>query len=191
MNAMVTRVVLATVLLLIPILAFGQIPNGGFENWTAGALDGWFINNIPPLYATCSATADAHSGSQALYGVVVSSIAGNAGPTIQSGVDGTGFAYAQRPTAFTGWYKFSPQAGDRFGVNVGLFKGGVEGTAVGIAAIAPSAAVSSYTQFTANFVYQTADVPDVCVVQIMIVGPDVANAVPHVGSNYFLDDIAL
>jgi len=185
-----TRFVSMVSLILFPFLAFSQIPNGGFENWTDGSLDGWFINNVAGMYTTVTASTASHSGTYALQGTAVTFFTTVMTPTIQSGSDGSGFAYSQRPAAFTGWYKFAPQGGDRFGVNVGLFKGGINGTGVGIAAIAPSVAVTSWTQFSAPFVYQTNDIPDTCIVQIMIVGPDVGNTTPHVGSTYYLDDIA-
>ena len=57
-------------------------------------------------------------------------------PSIQTGADGRGFAYSQRPSLVTGWYKYAPVQGDRFGVNVWLYKGGINGTQVAYAASA-------------------------------------------------------
>ena len=94
-------------------------------------------------------------------------------PVPQSGPDAEGFAFAQRPTSIRGDYQFHPAAssGDRFGVKVGLYKGGVNGMSAAIAAIAPSATATSYTQFTATFNYVSSDVSDACVIQFQFVGP--------------------
>ena len=174
-------------------ISFGQIPNAGFEYWTADTLNGWWVNNVPSAYVTITQSTTAHSGSIAVRGDVVTFFTTIALPTIQSGVDGRGFAYTQHPSSFTGYYKFFPAAGsgDRFGVNVGLYKGGVEGIHVGIAAMVQSDTVSSYAQFTASFNYSATDTPDTCVIQFQIVGPGTgAQATPHVGSYFLLDDIA-
>ena len=172
---------------------FAQIPNAGFENWTAGSPTGWFANNVPAVYTTITSSTTMHSGSYAVRGDVINFLSNPVQPLIQSGTDAQGFAYTQRPTAFTGYYEFFPAAssGDRFAINVLLFKGGVSGTAVAVAAAAPSTSLSSYTQFTVPFVYVTADTPDTCVIQIQIVGPGTGGqATPHVGSYFLLDDIA-
>jgi hypothetical protein len=191
MNQMATRFLSTLALFLLPLLAFSQIPNGGFEDWTTGDPDGWATSNIVGMITPVTRVTSPHSGTYALYGEAKAFYTAIIGPTIQSGADATGFPYSQRPAVFTGWYKFAPQGGDRFGVNVGLFKGGVEGINVAIAAIAPSVAVGSWTQFSASFVYQTSDIPDVCVVQIQIVGSAPPTYMPTVGSSYYLDDIAL
>jgi hypothetical protein len=180
-------------ILFLPGIGFGQIPNAGFENWTNDTVDGWWSNNVAPLYTTVTQSTNAHSGSIAIRGEVVAFYTNVAPPTIQSGVDGRGFAYSQRPSSFTGYYRFFPAAGsgDRFGVNVGLYKGGVDGTHIGIAAAVQSDTVSSYTQFTISFNYSNPDTPDTCVIQFQIVGPGTGtDATPHVGSYFLLDDIA-
>ncbi len=180
-------------LLCSPGLSFGQIPNAGFENWTGDTLTGWWSNNVAPLYATISKTTTAHGGTYAVRGVVVSLYTQTIQPALQSGVAGRGFSFTQRPTTFTGYYEFSPAgtSGDRFAANVVLYKGGTVGTQVGVAAVALSTAVSSYTQFTATFNYLTSDTPDTCVIQFQIVGPGTgAQASPTVGSYFLLDDIA-
>jgi hypothetical protein len=110
-------------------------------------------------------------------------------PVIQCGPKARGFAYNQKPVSFTGYYKFFPQGGDKFAINVGLYKGGIDGIHVAIAASAPTTAYSGYTQFDVPFVYQTSDTPDTCIVQISIVGPITGND-GHVGSYFLLDDIS-
>jgi hypothetical protein len=85
---------------------------------------------------------------------------------------------------------FSRRGGDRFSINVALFKGGVNGTPIAVAAAALSPSVAAYTQFNVPFQYFSGDTPDTCVVQIMIIGPTIGND-QHEGSYFILDDIAL
>ena len=182
-----------TTLVLLSATAFAQIPNAGFENWTNDTITGWWSNNVAPLYATISKTTTAHGGSYGVRGDVVQFYTQTVQPALQSGANARGFAYAQRPSSFTGYYQFSPAAssGDRFAVNVVLYNGGVTGTQVGVAAAALPTFISSYTQFTATFNYLNSDVPDTCIIQFQIVGADTgAQAAPHIGSYFLLDDIA-
>jgi hypothetical protein len=104
---------------------------------------------------------------------------------MQSGTDAQGFQFTQRPAAFTGYYQFSPAAssGDRFAVNVILFKSGGIETPVAAGAIALATTVSLYTQFSVPLTYSSGDAPDTCVIQFSILGP-------HVGSFFLLDDLA-
>lgn len=167
-----------------------QIPNASFENWTGFTPDGWATSNVPAVVTPISPSSYAHSGTLAVYGVVSSLPPIYIQPLIQSGPLGQGFPYNGRPASFTGYYQFSPVGGDRFGINVGLFSGGVEnGTLIALAAHPFTAPVTTYTQFTVPFVYVNPGVPDTCVIQIQIVGPTGNDY--HVGSTFLVDDLAL
>jgi hypothetical protein len=176
-------------LFLLFSVGFSQIPNSGFEDWTGSDPTGWVTSNAPPVYSNVTQSTDAHTGSYAVRGDAILLYTMVIEPVIQSGPGGEGFAYNQKPASFTGYYKFFPQGGDRFGINVELFKGGINGTLVAIAAAAPSTAYSTYTQFSVPFLYQTSDTPDTCIVQILIAAPVDSNKV-HAGSYFILDDIA-
>jgi hypothetical protein len=171
------------------ISASAQIPNAGFENWTSGEPNGWVSSNINSIVVNVTQSAVAYSGSSAVRGEVVQFFTGLLGPVLQVGPGARGFAYNQRPVSVTGYYRFFPQGGDRFGVNVILYHGGVNGTAVGIAALAISQGTSSYVQFNAPFAYQTNDTPDTCILQFQIIGP-VTGPDYHLGSYFLLDDLA-
>jgi len=175
----------------ISVSALAQIPNAGFENWAGDTLSGWWTNNVPSYDTTITRSAVAHSGTSAVRGEVVDFFTIPIQPIIQSGVTGDGFAYSQRPAAITGYYKFFPalSSGDQFAVNASLFNGGVNGTPVGGASVAFLDTVSSYTQFSASFDYQSTDSPDTCFIQFQILGPDSAPT-PHIGSYFLLDDLA-
>jgi hypothetical protein len=167
---------------------FAQIPNAGFENWTGGNPDGWVTSNITG-FENVTQSGTPYSGSYAALGTVIQLAPGYVlQPVFQIGQNARGFAYNQRPVSITGYYQFNSIGGDRFGVNVGLFKGGIGGTPVGFAAIADPTVRTSYVQFTAAFNYQTADIPDTCIIQFQIIGPDTITP-PHSGSYFLLDDI--
>jgi hypothetical protein len=172
---------------------FAQIPNAGFESWTGGNPDGWVTSNIT-TFINVTQSGTPHSGSDAVRGEVISLIPGYVlQPVLQIGQNARGFAYNQRPVSITGYYQFYPVGGDRFAVNVGLLKGGIDGSHVGIAAIADPTTTTSYTQFTASFIYQTSDIPDTSVLQFQIIGPYVGPdsiVPPHPGSYFLLDDLA-
>lgn len=173
------------------VAAIAQIPNASFENWTLGEPDGWATSNAAPAYVNVTQSTSARTGTSAVRGEVVNIPGGviPIQPIIQSGVEGEGFPISYRPASITGWYQFSPVSGDRFGVNVTLFKGGIAGTAVAVAASADPTARGTYTQFNVPFLYLTGDVPDTCVIQHQIIGPTTGTTW-HQGSWFLLDDLA-
>jgi hypothetical protein len=174
---------------VISLPAMAQIPNPGFETWSGGDPTGWVSSNINGIVTNVTQSAQSHSGSSAVKGDVVSFFTALLAPVIQNGQNARGTPYTQRPASVTGYYKFTPQGGDRFGVNVVLFHGGSEGTAVATAALAITAGASSYVQFNAPFVYHTNDIPDTVILQFQIVGP-VTGTDYHLGSTFTLDDLA-
>jgi len=184
--SIVSQVIMGLLVLTIPSSTYAQIPNAGFEQWTAGNPVGWYTTNTPGLGTPVSQTNQAHGGSSALRGEVVNTIVGPWSPIIQSGEDAQGFPVSQRYATFSGFFRFSPVGGDRFGVNVVIYS---NGNPVGVGAIANPATVSSYTQFDAVISYFDPSVPDTCIIQISIVGPTGSDY--HVGSTMFVDDLSL
>ena len=186
------KFILTFFLTIITQSAFAQIPNAGFENWTVGNPEGWFADNVAVTTVTQSSIP--HSGSYSARGEAVLFYGQVMPPTIQTGDNARGFAYNQRPVSVTGYYQFFPvtSSGDRFTVDAVLYKGGIEeGTPVAVGALAISTAASSYTQFSATFLYSTSDIPDTCVINISIIGPGTGQqSAPHAGSYYLLDDLA-
>ena len=179
-------ILLLIIAFLLPVTMFAQnVPNGGFESWTNGNPDNWYADNIPTIVVPV-VQGTAHSGSFSAKGTVSSYVGGVLEPVLQSGAAATGFTVTQRFKTVTGYYQFSPVQGDILGLNFILYKGGSP-IASGAAVI--SAAASSWTQFNVDFSYFTNDVPDICILQILIDGPTGVDY--HPGSFFLVDDIDL
>jgi hypothetical protein len=174
-------------LFLLAGTASAQFPNQGFENWTGTTPDSWATNNVADFYTTISKSTTAYKGTAAVRGDVVQFATLTLGPYLWSGVDARGFAYAARPGSVQGYYQLSPQGGDQFGVNVILYKGGVNGTAVAVAAAHIPGSVSAYTQFTVPFQYLSTVTPDTCIASFFIYN---TATTLHAGTYFLLDELS-
>lgn len=168
--------------------AYGQLSNAGFESWTTSTQpDQWFTNNIPLSVTPVTRSSDAHSGSYALSGQVQSFFGIPYSPYVASGTDSRGFPVSQQYSQLTGFYKFSPDSGDRFAVTCVMNKAGA---GVGAGSFVTSATISGYTQFTLTISYPNpSDIPDTGLIFITLLGDTVSNT-PHVGSVFLLDDLS-
>ena len=164
---------------------YAQIPNAGFEAWTAGAPDSWLVNNVDGVYVAVTQSRDARSGSSAAAGTVVSFSNFVIPPSILSGsTSAEGFPVSARHPALHGWYKFTPVGGDYMFVAIYMSKGG---NLIGTGAALVTAAQNTYSEFVADINYATADVPDTCLIAITITGP---GGPAHLGSVLIVDDLA-
>jgi hypothetical protein len=177
-------------LFLICFLAstvLAQIPNPGFENWTAGDPDGWATSNAFPIsLINIVRTTDCYSGSYALRGDVVDFYGSPVSPVIQSGSGGTGFTVSEQYHSLDLYYKFTPVGGDKFYVNVSLEK---NSNLIAQGAVAPPSGVTAYTHLLVPLDYTVNDVPDLAIIQISIIGP-VTGSDYHTGSVIFVDDLS-
>lgn len=155
-----------------------QVPNAGFENWTAGVPVSWTTDNAAPVVTPITQSSDAHSGTSSMQGTVVSST------IVYPPVAFTGFGISAHYGSLTGYYKFSPTGGDSLEIVVVLYKSG-SGIASGL--FSTGASASSYTQFTLPIVYFSPNVPDSAWITIEIASP---SGTTHVGSTFKIDDIA-
>ncbi len=169
---------------------FAQIPNAGFENWTNGDPDGWVSSNITGLVINVTQSSTASQGSSSLRGEVVPIPLSTQflAPFIQSGAGGTGFAVSQRYGSVSGNYQFSPVGSDRLAFDFILYKGGITGTGVAVGAAIVGAA-SGWQSFDIPFVYFTSDIPDLCILNVSIIGPATGSDY-HSGSWMLVDNLA-
>lgn len=161
-------------------LGYAQIPNPGFENWTAGNPDSWLTNNTF-LWTPVTQTINARSGSSAVAGTAVQFDTFVVRPSIIAGTNGIGFSVTSRPGALHGWYKFVPVGADNLVVSVVLVKGG---SGIGAGGVTVAASQTTFTEFVANIHYATAGVPDTCYITVSITG---SGSQP--GSVFVMDDL--
>ena len=159
-----------------------QIPNAGFENWTAGNPDSWITDNTI-LWAPVTQSTDAHSGSSAAAGTCIIFDTFLLRPSLTSGTATTGFPVNSRFGALHGWYKFAPVQGDDLLISAVMSKGGV---GIGGGIMSTTVAQSAYTEFVANIAYANASVPDTCRITITIASG--GTQVP--GSAFVIDDLS-
>ena len=159
-----------------------QISNAGFETWSNGAPTGWMTDNAAGLYTPITQTSDAHSGSSALHGAVVTYSSVPIAPVVW-----TGFPWTSRSATFSGYFKFTSTGGDSLVIAIVPFKNNMD---IGAGYNSTATSVSSYTQFNIPIMYRTADTPDSVWIALSI-NPPGNNAPVHVGSTFTLDDVAL
>ena len=175
--------------LLMPGITSAQLTNGGFENWTNGVPDNW-----TPMFATGGITkvTDAHSGSSALRGEVVSFYGSPVAPVLIAGSGAAGTSCNVRAGSLTGYYKLVPagSSSDILTVDVIMFKGATWSTGIVGSGVEDFGASSSYTQFTVPISYLYDDgTPDSCYILISIDHGENADD-PTLGSYFIIDDLA-
>ena len=170
---------------------FSQIPNPGFEQWIPAnpplpsnpSL--WFTSNFLGLGTTVTPVTASHSGEAALRGEVIVDTNGDTlPPLIISGQFGEGFPMSDRPGALTGYYKFSPVGDDELFIGLLMYN---NNNPIGVGELFIPTATSNFTQFEVPIDYVTADIPDLCIINIYI---DNQGNLPHPGSYYIVDDLA-
>ena len=164
---------------------FSQIPNAGFEQWSAGNPGDWFCSNLPPFGTPVTQISPGYSGTWAVRGEVITNTLGDTmPPLLTSGLSAQGFPITTRYNELNGFYKFSPMGGDLLLIGVLMYKSNIS-VGSGVALI--SAGTSTFTQFTVPINYSPSGTPDRCVIQFAI-----SNSQPvfHPGSYFILDDLS-
>jgi hypothetical protein len=185
MNNTMSKIVLVTsqkksyltiiVLLLLSAKMMAQIPNSGFETWSAGEPTGWVTWNVG-TNLPITQTSDAHGGSLALQGTTLSI-------NYPAGVS-TDFSISSRYSSLKGWYKYSPVGGDTLYIHAIFLKGT---TGVAFTQFFTSGSVSSYTQFTSPMTYVSSEVPDSAYIEIIMIP---SGGTYHAGSTFKIDDLS-
>jgi hypothetical protein len=149
------------------VSAQDEIPNAGFENWSAGEPAGWFTSGaFAP--GTASQSTDAHSGSYALeLGVIPLGPGYYEGGFAQCPPPGGSFPVSDRWTQLRGYYKISTPGGDGVVVSVGLSKNGAY---IGAGSFFDSGSTAGWQEFVADVEYLNGEVPDSCLINIYLTG---------------------
>jgi hypothetical protein len=166
-----------------------QIPNAGFESWTGGLPDGWFTSDIiiggVQYTVNVTQSTDAHGGSSAAEGTVISVAGSPYAPLMLTGVIGQGFPINSRPEALHGWYKLTLEGGDVLDVVVSTE---AQGVGNGGGALLEGTPQSTYKEFVANIYYTNAETPDTAWISIVLA--NTATGTAHIGSTFWIDDLS-
>jgi hypothetical protein len=175
-------------LAMINLSLFAQdIPNAGFENWTAGSPDNWIADNIPafpgfPGAFPVTQSADNHSGSSAVKMEIITLTEGLLPPELY-----TFFPATQRYGSLTGYYKFLPQRqSDVLSITVALFSGSLI-FSLGNGGWETNVTASSYTQFNIPIEYSSSETPDSAWIFIII---NDTSENPAAGAYAIIDDLS-
>lgn len=208
--------VLACALLMGMGLRAQSLPNMDLEQWTnhgnyenpngLWATANPIVNLLPGVIpATTTKSTDAHGGMYSarmesknwpIANILITGTLANGIFDAQSTNPATalkrGTPFTARPTAFKGWYKYAPVAGDSCAVYAWLSKWNGSGRdTVGIAILEDATlAVSNWTQFDLPFVYKSADAPDS--ISIVFASSSAGQSLAgQVGSTLWADDMEL
>jgi hypothetical protein len=160
------------------ITAAAQIPNAGFEQWTAGNPDGWMSNNIPPVATPVSQSSNRHGGSFSAQAEVVNALGSPYPPVLWSQ-----FPVSQRHATLTFWVEFTSVGGDGASVEVLLYNNQAP---IG-AGFGETFQSQPWELVTIDIEYFTTEIPDSCIIYF-VVASDTGD--PHVGSTARIDDLA-
>lgn len=190
-----------------------QIPVGDFETWAQPPFTsyeepsgGWWttLNGLTGLGSpeTVTKTTDSHSGTYAaklttqqwgtltIPGLLLSGDFDIQNPNFLV----QGQPFTEMPTAFRGWYKFSPVAGDSAGIAALLVRWNASSQrrdTIALAVLSVTAAVSNWIPFDLPFVIQQQGVTPDSILVALVSSGDGQNFNGQVGSTLWIDDLEL
>jgi Secretion system C-terminal sorting domain len=170
--------------------AFSQeIPNSGFEDWTNGNPNGWYVDNDQSRSAfPVTQSSQSHSGSSAAKVEVIPIFAG----FLYSGSVTNDYAFpvSQAYGSLTGFYQFNSVGQDIAVIFVYMYKYMTDTRElVGYGEAKIAANTNGYTQFVMPIEYFTQDIPDSASIYIGI-GDTASTAHANVGTFILVDDLA-
>jgi hypothetical protein len=174
------------VLLICGFQLNAQMLNGDFESWTNASPTNWFTDNVIGIAVPITQTSDAHSGSSAVRGEVVTFLSSFISPLMQAGPAASGFVISEKYYTFKGWFKFSPVGGDELYVIAVMYSGS---NVIGSGEVHISNTVGSYTEVTMPITYVDATVPNKMTMVVTIDGPNGGD--PHLGSIFYADNFSM
>jgi hypothetical protein len=173
------------------ILATAQnpVPNPGFENWTDGNPDHWFVINLPGIGVPVTEVTPGRTGGKALKSEVVEVFGNPLLSPLQSHTDENlnGFPVEQNYTNLRLYYQFSPMGSDDLKVAILMFDENafpLSGDEVVI-----SEAASNFTELNIPIVYDFSGEAARCIISMVI--EDVSLEGEDIGSYFIVDDVEL
>jgi hypothetical protein len=175
-----------TGILLLPVLAVGQIPNASFENWSNLIPDGWIANVSPPLLLPVSSTTDAHTGNYAIKGEIVDDLGVAFGPYITPVSSGLGFPVTNNDTAVYGFSKASLIGSNLGLVEVSVYDSLFHLVGSGITFITND---SDYSEFYIPVIFSPGTIAYQMSIIIQMTDTDSTSSF-NVGSYFIIDDLS-
>jgi hypothetical protein len=175
-----------TGILLLPVLAVGQIPNASFENWSNLIPDGWIANVSPPLLLPVSSTTDAHTGNYAIKGEIVDDLGVAFGPYITPVSSGLGFPVTNNDTAVYGFSKASLIGSNLGLVEVSVYDSLFHLVGSGITFITND---SDYSEFYIPVIFSPGAIAYQMSIIIQMTDTDSTSSF-NVGSYFIIDDLS-
>ena len=177
-----------------------NVPNPDFENWTtqsSNSPNGWQVDNSQ-WGNNVERTADAYAGSYAMKLQSINSAQGmiqgytqTLGPNSNNnnGNWGPAFPMNSTPTSLKGFFKFIPQNGDTFSIDIGLFKNGQR---VGSGNYASPNAINTYTPISIAIYYNNTPPinPDSATIQMATFAMTGNNNAPRGQSIAYIDNLS-
>ena len=177
--------VIVIILLLSPLsFLLAQVPNAGFENWTGTEPNGWLTNNVVGAWPI-QQSSTSHRGSSSVKAEIVWYFSMWWPAWLSSGTNGVGFPISQRHAILTGYYQFQQNAGAALVIEVFMQKDGV---GIGVGFFENTVQTSSWTQFNADIIYVSGEIPDTAYIYIEV--DDTSGIATQSGSYALIDDLA-
>lgn len=183
-------------------LSFAQIPNNSFETWTNmgnySNPDGWgTMNNTTAIASVYTATKGSPGNPGTAYLKLTSQTVGSSvvnGIAVSGQLDSitkqpiSGFAFNQRPQKITGKWQHMIYGTSQGSVSAKLTRWNTTTNSREIVATASqtlSGMAMSWATFTINFIYQTGNYPDTCIIVLKASG-----ASPAVDDYLWIDNLS-
>ena len=180
--------------------AFGQVPNGSFDNTTTESgcsqPEGWTtVNGSTGSFGLCTAeseTNNAYSGNALKISSeffffafqVIPGLVSNGNIDINSQSVSGGVPFTERPVSFSGWYRAEPVGGDTYSLIAVLINENT-GDSVGVAIFEENSTVTDWTQFVQPVQYLNQQTPTL--LQITMFASDPLD--PQDGSIVWFDEL--
>lgn len=193
------KVLLTSILsFMMGAIAFGQIPNAGFESWSSNEPVDWSTSNsITSPFSITGCTKGAPGKASASYliltskdmfGAIMPGLAAAGKVDFMNDNSHGGFAFAHRPTTFNGSYKYVPTGSDNCIIYVVLSKWNPitkSRDEISSALFESSLTATSWTSFSLNFIYQSDEIPDTATILLSSSSND-----PQDGSALSIDQLS-
>lgn len=203
--------ILSIVALMVhSVLAFAQLPNNSFENWTSmGSYnnpDGWYnlnaMTSSMSVYTVTKGTGGASGGGSSYLKLTTKNVSGMGimpGVAVSGVIDmatfkaKSGFPFTQRPVKLTGNWQYMASGSDEGFVAVYLTKwnsGMMMRDTIAKATQTLSSMAMSWTAFNLNLTYMSTAMPDSAIIILSASGiTPVANSYLYVDNLAFVGSV--